>query len=72
MTKLQICVLVLITLGLAALRVAGHRSDVFAGAAHVFLVLYLAGWIWGRSRLCGTLFGALTVVEAVCFVAQQQ
>jgi hypothetical protein len=76
--------LLIIALVLAALRVAGHTSEAYQAAAHLFVGGLLGAWLVNvackRSRVCragrGNEFAAfylglaiaLSIVEVACFL----
>lgn len=66
--------LIFTSLAIAAIRIAGHKSEAFQAVAHLWVGglsgAYLAGRLEGpnRMRLCGALVVALSMVEVACFV----
>ena len=65
----KIVVNVLIALALAALRIAGHKSQMFQGVAHIYVGGLIGVWLGDRSRKGAlALAVGLTVVETVCFL----
>jgi hypothetical protein len=67
---------ILIAVALAALRIAGHKSEAFQAAAHLFVGgLLTAGWVADKSRFWPSTWKfytwlaiALSVVEVACFI----
>jgi hypothetical protein len=66
---LKVVINVLIAVVLAALRIAGHKSIMFQGIAHVYVGGLFGVWLADRSRKGALALGvALTVVEVLCFL----
>lgn len=67
-----------ISVAIAAVRIAGHKSEAFQAIAHLWVGLQIGIWLVGlldpvkpnRYKANGWLVLALSVIEVACFVAQ--
>ncbi len=60
-------VLIIITIVLGVLRIAGNKTNLFKSLAHVFVGGLLGAWFAGGETYIGYLGWGLTILEVICF-----
>lgn len=61
-------IVIFVSVLLAAIRISGHKGNVFKDLAHVWTGGLAGSWLTVHSNLTGWTFVALCVIEVACFL----
>lgn len=64
----RVIILVVLSLAVAAARIAGVKHEAFQAIAHLFVGGLIGAWLIDPRKLYVNAFGSLCLVEVVCFL----